>query len=60
MKKFYKYQNGDNIRYYTNLSKLCEQEQLTYTNVYHSLKRLKKGFWSDGANNVTLLYFSGV
>jgi len=39
---------------------LCENESLNYTNVYHSVTRLKKGFWSDGANNVTLLYFSGV
>ena len=60
MKKFYKIIIGDSERYYTNLSKLCENESLNYTNVYHSITRLKKGFWSDGTSSVTLLHFSGV
>jgi len=60
MKKFYKYQHELEARYYSNLTKLCKEEQLIYSNVYHSITRLKKGFWSDETNRVTLLYFSGV
>ena len=60
MKKFYKFTIGDSERYYTNLTKLCEQEQLTYSNVYHSITRLKKGVWSDDGIRVEMLFFSGV
>lgn len=60
MKKFYKITIGVSTRYYTNLTKLCEQEQLNYVNIYHSVTRLKKGFWSDGNCTVEKLCFSGV
>lgn len=60
MKKFYKITIGDSERYYTNLSKLCEQEQLNYTNVYHSVTRLKNGVWGDDNCKVFVLFFSGV
>lgn len=57
MKRFYKYQNGDNIRYYTNLTKLCEQEQLNYTNVYHAVNRLKNDVWRCDGVSVSVLFF---
>jgi hypothetical protein len=60
MKKFYKITIEDSERYYTNLSKLCEQEDLKYTNVHHSVLRLKKGVWNNGICTVEILYFSGV
>jgi hypothetical protein len=59
MKKFYQYQNGLDVRYYKNLSRLCENENLTYSNVYHSIVRLKKGVWSDNEIQVQVLFFSG-
>ena len=60
MKRFYKYQNGEQERYYTNLSKLCKSENLNYTNVYHSINRLKKDVWNDDGVSVSVLFFSGV
>jgi len=60
MTKFYKYQNGEIEQYYKNLTKLCKAEELNYTNVYHSIKRLKKDVWNNDTVSVSVLFFSGV
>ena len=60
MKRFYKYEFELEERYYTNLSKLCKAEKLNYTNVYHSIKRLKKDVWNNDTVSVSVLFFSGV
>jgi hypothetical protein len=61
MKRFYKYEFELEERYYTNLKKLCAAESAAadeYNNIYYAIKRLKKGFWSDGKITVTLCEFS--
>lgn len=55
MKKVYKYQKGKEVRYFSNLSKLCKALDLNYTNVYYSIKRLGKDTWSNDDCKVFVL-----
>ena len=58
--KLYKYKDEKGERYYTNLTKLCKHEALSYFNVYHAIKRLKTGIWNNKeyTQSVKLLHFS--
>ena len=58
--KIYKYKDNAGERYYKNLTKLCQYEFLTYSNLYHSIIRLDKGIWENKlkTQSVKLLYFS--
>ena len=47
MTNFYSIKHNSEIRYYSNLKKLCETYNIEYDNVYYAIVRQKRGFYQN-------------